>query len=186
MKEVNNFHNTFSREIIFKVTRCGADLMKMGCSDWKQYDFSASGLLETFWIWQLKLAAATAAKSRQSCPTLCDPIDGSPPGSHPWDSPGKNTGVGCYFLLQCMKVKSQSEVAQSFPTQRTHGLQPTRLLRPWDFPGKSAGVGRHCLLRIQSLTCQFLKIRSIDILKIRSVLSFHHCWSKTCLHHSRN
>ena len=34
----------------------------------------------------------------------------------PWDSPGKNTGVGCHFLLQCMKVKSQSEVAQSYPT----------------------------------------------------------------------
>ena len=35
---------------------------------------------------------------------------------HPWDSPGKNTGVGCHFLLQCMKVKSESEVAQSYPT----------------------------------------------------------------------
>ena len=35
---------------------------------------------------------------------------------HPWDSPGKNTGVGCHFLLQCMKVKSESEVAQSGPT----------------------------------------------------------------------
>ena len=34
----------------------------------------------------------------------------------PWDSPGKNTGVGCHFLLQCMKVKSKSEVAQSYPT----------------------------------------------------------------------
>ena len=32
---------------------------------------------------------------------------------HPWDSPGKNTGVGCHFLLQCMKVRSESEVAQS-------------------------------------------------------------------------
>ena len=32
---------------------------------------------------------------------------------HPWDSPGKNTGVGCHFLLQCMKVKSESEVTQS-------------------------------------------------------------------------
>ena len=31
----------------------------------------------------------------------------------PWDSPGKNTGVGCHFLLHCMKVKSESEVAQS-------------------------------------------------------------------------
>ena len=34
----------------------------------------------------------------------------------PWDSSGKNTGVGCHFLLQCMKVKSESEVAQSCPT----------------------------------------------------------------------
>ena len=35
---------------------------------------------------------------------------------HPWDSPGKNTGVGCHFLLQCMKVKRESEVAQLCPT----------------------------------------------------------------------
>ena len=37
---------------------------------------------------------------------------------YPWDSPGKNTGVGCHFLLQCMKVKSESEVAQLCPTLR--------------------------------------------------------------------
>ena len=61
-------------------------------------------------------AAAAAAKSYQSCPTL-------PPHRRqptrlpcPWDSPGKNTGVGCHFLLQCMKVKSQSEVTQLCPT----------------------------------------------------------------------
>ena len=36
--------------------------------------------------------------------------------SRPWDSPGKNTGVGCHFLLHCMKVKNESEVAQSCPT----------------------------------------------------------------------
>ena len=71
---------------------------------------------------------------------------------HPWDSPGKNTGVGCHFLLQCMKVKSESEVAQSCPTQWLHGLQPTRLLYPWDFPGKSTGVGRHCLLQRETNT----------------------------------
>ena len=60
---------------------------------------------------------AAAAAALQSCPTLCDPIDSSPPGSpRPWDSPGKNTGVGCHFLLQSMKVKSESEVAQSHPT----------------------------------------------------------------------
>ena len=35
---------------------------------------------------------------------------------HPWDSPGKNTGVSCHFLLRCMKVKSESEVSQLCPT----------------------------------------------------------------------
>ena len=80
-----------------------------------------------------------AAKSHQSCPTLCDPIDSSPPGSHPWDSPGKNTGVGCHFLLQCKKVKSESEVAQSCATLRdpmdcslpgsfVHGISQARVL----------------------------------------------------------
>src|SRR5574337_1930565 len=65
----------------------------------------------------------------------------------PWDSPGKNTGVGCHFLLQCMKVKSESEVAQSCSnSSQPHGLQPTRLPCPWDFLGKSTGVGCHCLL----------------------------------------
>ena len=71
----------------------------------------------------------------------------------PWDSPGKNTGVGCYFLLQCMKVKSESEVAQLCPTpsdpmdcsppgSSIHGI----------FPGKSTGVGYHCLLLVITIT----------------------------------
>ena len=83
--------------------------------------------------------AAAAAKSRQSCLTLCDPIDGSPPGSRPWNSPGKNTGEGCHLLPQCMKVKSESEVAQSCPALRNpmdcglpgssvHGISQARVL----------------------------------------------------------
>ena len=83
---------------------------------------------------------AATAKSLQSCPTLCDPIDGSPPGSpRSWDSPGKNTGVGCHFLLQCMKVKSECEVAQSYltlsnpmdcslPGSSIHGIFQARVL----------------------------------------------------------
>ena len=59
----------------------------------------------------------TDAKSHELCPTLSNPIDSSPPGSHPWDSLG-NTGVGCHFLLQFMKVKSESEVAQLCLTLR--------------------------------------------------------------------
>ena len=57
----------------------------------------------------------------------------------PWDSPGKNTGVGCQFLLQCMKVKSESEVTQSCPTlgdpmdcslpdSSVHGILQARVL----------------------------------------------------------
>ena len=62
-------------------------------------------------------ATATAtAKSLQSCPTLCDPLDGSPQAPLSLGFSGKNPGVGCHFLLQCMRVKSESEVAQSCPT----------------------------------------------------------------------
>ena len=92
--------------------------------------------------------AAAAAKSLQSCPTVWSHRLQPTRLLRPWDSPGKNTGVGCHFLLQRMKVKSESEVAQSCPTQRPHGLKPTRLLHPWDFPGKSTGVECHCLLHI--------------------------------------
>ena len=62
--------------------------------------------------------AAAAAKSLQSCLTV-QPHRRKPIRlRRPWDSPGKNTGVGCHFLLQCMKVKSESGVAQSCPTLR--------------------------------------------------------------------
>ena len=93
--------------------------------------------------WQLLLLLSCFSRVR-----LCaTPETAAHQAPRPWDSPGKNTGVGCHFLLQFMKVKSESEVAQSCPPQRPHGLQPTRLLRPWDFPGKSTGVGCHCLRR---------------------------------------
>ena len=55
---------------------------------------------------------------------------------HPWDFPGKSTGVGCHFLLQCMKVKSESEVTQSRltlcncspPGSSVHGIFQARVL----------------------------------------------------------
>ena len=60
--------------------------------------------------------AAAAAKSLHSCLTM-RPHRWQPTRlPRPWDSPGKNTGVGCHFLLQCMKGKSESEVIQSCPT----------------------------------------------------------------------
>ena len=57
------------------------------------------------------VAAAATAKSLQSCPTLRPQRRQRSRLPRPWDSPGKNTGVGCHFLLQCMKVKSESEVS---------------------------------------------------------------------------
>ena len=86
----------------------------------------------------LKPPAAAAAKSLQSCQTLCDPKQPTRL-PRPWDSQGKSTGVGCHFLLQCMKVKSESEVAQScltlsdpmdcsLPGSCVHGIFQARVL----------------------------------------------------------
>ena len=78
---------------------------------------------------------------------------------HPWDSPGKNTGVGCHFLLQCMKVKSESEVAQSCPTLRdpmdcslpgssVHGISQARVLE-WVAIAFSVSYSREQLREIK-------------------------------------
>ena len=96
----------------------------------------------------------------------------------PWDSPGKNTGVGCHFLLQCMKVKSESEVAQSCLTlsdpmdcslagSSVHGIFQARVLE-WgaiafsdtqfyilSFPGQLATYPDNNFTVIQTLLITF-------------------------------
>ena len=98
--------------------------------------------------------AAAAAKSLQSCLTLCDPIDGSPPGSPSLGFSRQEHWSGLPFtspMHESEKWKwSRSVVSDS---SQPHGLHPTRLLRPWDFPGKSTGVGCHCLLQIWIHVC---------------------------------
>jgi len=64
----------------------------------------------------MQIAAAAAAKSLQSCPTLCDPMDGSPPVSPVPGILQARTLEWVAISFQCMKVKSESEVAQSSPT----------------------------------------------------------------------
>ena len=109
---------------------------------------------------------AATAKSRQLCLTLCDPIDGSPPDSHPWDLPGKNTGVGCHFLLQRMKVESESEVAQSCPTlhdpmdcsppgSSVRGIFQARVLE-WGAIAFSAGPISLCQIEAEKVDFFFL------------------------------
>ena len=76
----------------------------------------------------------------------------------PWDSPGKNTGVGCHFLLQCMKMKSESEVAQSCPTlsnpmdcsppgSSIHGICQARVLE-WGAIAFSKEIHKHVLIHV--------------------------------------
>ena len=94
------------------------------------------------------MTVAAAAKSLQSCPTLRDPIDGSPPGSAIPEILQARTleWVAISFSNAWkwnVKVKSLSRV-RLFETPWTTAH---RLLRPWDLPGKSTGVGCHCLLQ---------------------------------------
>ena len=79
----------------------------------------------------------------QSCLTLCNPIDGSPPGS-------AVSGIFQARTLEWVAISFSSAWKWSCSvmpnSSQPHGLQPPRLLRPRDFPGKSTGVGWHCFL----------------------------------------
>ena len=91
----------------------------------------------------------------------------------PWDSPGKNTGVGCHFLLQCRKVKSESEVAQSCPTlsnpmdcspsgSSVHGIFQARVLE-WGAIAFSVNF-LYLILHIYSFFLCFLSFLSTYLL----------------------
>ena len=91
-----------------------------------------------------------AAKSLQSCPTLCDPIDGSPPVPLSLGFSRQEHWSGLPFpspMHESERWKWSCSVVSD--PQWPHGLQPTRLLHPWDFPGRSTRVGCHCLLRLK-------------------------------------
>ena len=91
-------------------------------------------------LWKAAAAAAAAAKLLKSYQTQCDPIDSSPPGSSvPGILQGRRLEWVAIFLLQCMKVKSESEATQSCPTLRdsmdcnlpgssVHGIFQARVL----------------------------------------------------------
>ena len=89
----------------------------MGLGDWQEaYSMVLSALLGVFCLRfdRHAAAAAAAAKLLQSCPTLCDPIDGSPPGSLvPGILQARTLEWVAISFSKCMKVKSESEVAQS-------------------------------------------------------------------------
>ena len=120
---------------------------------------------------------------------------------HPWDSPGKNTGVGCHCLLHCVKVKSESEVTQSCPTcsnpmdcslpgSSIHGIFQARVLewgaiafsggqKNWTFVGKVMSLLLNMLSRLvitflprsKSLLISWLQSPSAVILEPKNIKS---------------
>ena len=93
----------------------------------------------------------------------------------PWDPPGKNTGVGCHFLLQCMKVKSESEVAQSCltlsdpmdcspPGSSVHGIFQARVLEWGAIAFSEFKIQSNCQFLCDFLQCQILQRKGISFL----------------------
>jgi len=112
----------------------------------------------------------------------------------PWDSPGKNTGVGCHFLLQCMKVKSESEVAQSCPTlsdpmdcslpgSSTHGIFQARVLE-WGAIALSEILHRTPLSKTNSscagLPSSYGRSCPLELLDPNPKPLFLRCFHETC------
>ena len=107
---------------------------------------------------------------------------------HPWDSPGKNIGVGCNFLFQRMKVKSESEVAQSCPTLRdpmvcslpgssVHRIFWARVLE-WVATAFSEPIVLVRLTQfvgLMSITLDGIHLYVGDIMYLKSVLFSYHC-----------
>ena len=93
------------------------------------------------------LGRCSAAKSLQLCPTLCDPIDGSPPGSPvPGILQARILEWVAISFYNAWKLNVKVKLLSRVRLLATPWTAATRLLFPWDFPGKSTGVGSHCLL----------------------------------------
>ena len=116
--------------------------------------FPKTGIDPFYWVFllgkkscgRMRRGAAAAAKSLQLCPTLCNPIDGSPQTPPSLGFSRQEHWSGLPFPSPNHEREKWSSSVVPNP-QWSHGLQPTRLLHPWDFPRKSTGVGCHCLLQ---------------------------------------
>ena len=100
----------------------------------------------------------------------------------PWDSPGKNTGVGCHFLLQCIKVKSESEVAQSCPTLSNlmdcslpgfsiHGIFQARVLE-WGAIALSGAFLEFLLPDVLQTFCISALVSVINFRKFSTIITY--------------
>ena len=145
------------------------------CPQRNDYLFPQTVWYRVLYIWGaslicVRIPAAAAAKLLQLVDSVWPHRRQPTRLPRPWDSPGKNTGVGCHLLLQCMKVKSESEVAQSYPTSdqiscsvmsnslRPHELQHARPPCPSPTPGvhsDSSPLSQWCHPAISSSVIPF-------------------------------
>ena len=133
-------------------------------------------------------ATATAAKSLQSCPTLCDPIDGSPPGS---PVPGILQARTLEWVAFPSPMHESEKWKGSFSvvsdSMQPHRQKPTRLPRYWDSPGKNTGVG--CISFSNAWKWK-MKVKSLSRVRLLAIpwttahqaplsmgLSRQECWS---------
>ena len=127
--------------------------------------------------------AAAAAKSLQSCPTLCNPIDGSPPGLKTLKIEVPYDTCVVPFLGCCVCVCALA-CSVLFDSLQPHGLEPVRLLCPWDFPGR---MGCHFLLQGIFLT-QGLNPSLLCLLhwQADSLPQCHYLFGAKCCHMAFN
>ena len=114
-----------------------------------------------------------------ACPTLCNPIDGSPPGS-------PVPGILQARTLEWVAISSPMHESEKWKwscsimcdfSQR-HRLQPTKLLRPWDFLGKSTGIACHCLLQSNYLLFLYF-LSSFSLWYTICIVNIQLCWVMT-------
>ena len=109
-------------------------------------------------------SAAAAAKSLQSCPTLCDPIDGSPPGS---SIPGILQARTLEWVAISFSNAWKWSLSVMSDSLQPHGLQPTRLLHPWDFPGESTALAYYYILKLCPFQNSYVETYSPSVMVFR-------------------
>ena len=124
--------------------------------------------------------AAAAAKSLQSCLTLCDPIDVSPPGSPiPGILQARTREWVAISFSNAWKWKVKVKSLSCVRLLATPWTTAHQALRPWDFPGKSTGVGCHCLLHERTyVLINWVKFVTIHEYLFYGMSSFFYCFYK--------
>ena len=144
--------NKQTYHLMYTLSSSNASRLFHGCSRFLWRPALRMVCYHLFLPWPLNRSArlpAAAAKSLQSCLTLCDPTDGSPPGSPvPWILQARTLEWVAISFSNTWKWKVKVKSLSRVRLLVTPWTTAHQALHPWDFPGKSTGVGCHCLLRM--------------------------------------